>query len=125
MVTCEVKPGPMVRLVDVPAAVTALDYPDRTNAASAAFVLSVSDPLAEWNDRTFRIAVADGRATCEPTDADPDAEVGVSTLSQLFVGYHSVADAETLGDLELRDSTARETLEAMFPPTDVFLREGF
>ncbi|MFC4553370.1 sterol carrier protein domain-containing protein, partial [Halorussus sp. GCM10023401] len=47
------------------------------------------------------------------------------TLSQVYVGYHSVADAERLGDLEVRDAAVRETLTAMFPPRDVFLREGF
>lgn len=126
-VTCEMQPGPMVRLVDVPAGIEALEYPD----ADGSFTLAVSDPLADWNDRQFRIAVGDGRATCEPTGAsadaspDPDAAVGVGTLSQLFVGYHSVADAETLGDLEIRTSDARETLAAMFPPREVFLREGF
>jgi len=120
-VDCEVKPGPMVRLVDVPAAIEALDYPD----ADGEFVLDVADPLADWNDRRFRVAVADGRATCAPTDADPDATVGVPALSQLYVGYHSVSDAETLGDLEVRTPAAREALVAMYPPRNVFLREGF
>jgi len=118
---CEVKPGPMVRLVDVPAAIEALDYP----GVEGEFVLDVSDPLADWNDRRFRVAVADGSATCEPADADPDASVGVAALSQLSVGYHSVADAERFGDLEIRAPAARETLAAMYPEREVFLREGF
>ncbi|USZ76130.1 GNAT family N-acetyltransferase [Halorussus vallis] len=133
-VDCEVKPGPMVRLVDVPAAFEALDYGGADGDAnvvrvSGEFTLAVTDPLAEWNDRTFRVAIDDGRATCDPADeisvADADARVGVGTLSQVYVGYHSVADAERLGDLEVRDAAVRETLTAMFPPRDVFLREGF
>ncbi|WP_115863822.1 GNAT family N-acetyltransferase [Halorussus litoreus] len=126
-VECEVKAGPMVRLVDVPAAIEAFDYPD---VASRAFTLSVSDPLADWNDRTFRVDLADGRATCEPTDEEAetdtaDASTSVSTLSQVVVGHHSVADAEQFGDLEVRDASARDGLTAMFPERDVFLREGF
>ncbi|WP_158056937.1 GNAT family N-acetyltransferase [Halorussus halophilus] len=132
---CEVKPGPMVRLVDVPAAIEALDYSDVTGE----FTLSVTDPLAEWNDRTFRVVVESGLATCEPIDAsvttdadadpepEPDADVrtNVSTLSQLYVGYHSVADATTLGTLEVADSTVEALLAAIFPARPVFLREGF
>ena len=126
-VDCETKPGPMVRLVDVPTGIEALEYSD----ADGDFTLAVSDPIVDWNDSRFEIAVQDGRATCEPTDANadrgvrPDAAVGVATLSQLYAGYHSVEDAETLGDLEIRYPEARETLAAMFPPREVFLREGF
>ncbi|WP_135826193.1 GNAT family N-acetyltransferase [Halorussus ruber] len=135
-VDCEVKPGPMVRLVDVPAGFEAVEYPTDLDAE---FTLSVADPLADWNDGTFRVTVEEGRATCEPvaessattTDADTshsadaDVSAGVGALSQVFVGYHSVADAEALADLEVRDSSARDALAAMFPERDVFLRERF
>lgn len=121
-IECEVKPGPMVRLVDVPTALEALDYPD---APDGELTLAVDDSLVDWNDGAFRVTVEDGRATCEPTDADSEVRTGVATLSQVYVGYHSVADAETFGDLEVEDGAAREVLSAMFPPRDVFLREGF
>ncbi|WP_435178385.1 GNAT family N-acetyltransferase [Halorussus sp. AFM4] len=122
----EVETGPMVRFVDVPTAVEALEYPD---APDGKFTLAVSDPLADWNDATFQVAVEDGRATCEQVaDAgavDTDATTGVGALSQLYVGYHSVADAERLAGLEVRTPAAREALSAMFPEREVFLREGF
>jgi predicted acetyltransferase len=123
-IDCEIKPGPMVRLVDVPAGFEALEYPTDLDAE---FALSVSDPLADWNDRTFRVVVDDGRATCEPTaeSAAPDATASVNALSQIFVGYHSVADAEALTDLEIRNSSARDALAAMFPERDVLLGENF
>ena len=147
-IDCEVKTGPMVRLVDVPEAIEALAYPD---VPDAAFTVAVSDPLADWNDATFRVAVEDGRTTCERIDGDyvtsdgkaaatdgeseatdgeaaaTDADViaDVSALSQVYVGYHSVADAERLADLDVRTPAAREALSAMFPERDVFLREGF
>lgn len=126
-VECEVKPGPMVRLVDVPAAIEALDYATVTGE----FTLSVADPLADWNDRTFRVVVENGNATCEPTaedadhDEDPDVQTNVSTLSQVYVGYHSVEDAKRLGTLEIGDESTEETLTAMYPSRPVFLREGF
>ncbi|MFC4450106.1 GNAT family N-acetyltransferase [Halorussus aquaticus] len=123
-IDCEVKPGPMVRLVDVPAAFEALEYPD---APDASFTVAVSDPLADWNDGAFRVRVEGGRATCERTarDAEADVVTSVSALSQVYVGYHSVADAESLTDLDVRTPAARETLSAMFPETEVFPRDHF
>jgi predicted acetyltransferase len=135
-IDCEVHPGPMVRLVDVPAALEALDYPADLDAE---FTLSVSDSLADWNDDTFRVAVEAGRATCERTadrgadadeadgddEANADVTTGIGALSQVFVGYHSVEDAETLADLDIRTPETRDALAAMFPERDVFLHEGF
>ncbi|WP_135830427.1 GNAT family N-acetyltransferase [Halorussus halobius] len=129
-VECEVKPGPMARIVDVPAAFEAFaePAPDAPEGAATEFTLSVSDPLADWNDGTFRVALADGTATCEPTDApddEADATTGVGALSQVVAGYHSVADAERFGDLEIRTPAVRDALAAAFPEREVFLTEGF
>ncbi|UPV73735.1 GNAT family N-acetyltransferase [Halorussus limi] len=121
---CEVKAGPMARIVDVPAALEALDYPDDLDAE---FTVAVEDPLADWNDDAFRVAVADGRATCERVRDGGDADVAasVSALSQVYVGYHSVGDAETFADLDARTPEARDALAAMLPETEVFLSEAF
>jgi predicted acetyltransferase len=148
-IECKIEPGPMVRLVDVPTAFEALEYPADLDAS---FTVAVEDSLADWNDATFGVTIADGRATCErvvdssdspdsldssddPDDPDdpavtggassPDVTTDVSTLSQVYVGYHSVADAEAFGDFDVRDPEAREALAAMFPERGVFLREGF
>jgi predicted acetyltransferase len=146
-VDCEVRTGPMVRLVDVAAALEALD-PDP--AVEAAFSLSVTDPLVDWNDGTFRVAVADGavtvesvsdgegdRAEDERTKAEaadapdaPDASVDVGTLSQLYVGYKSVDEAVRSDGLAVGSATAANSptaadLRAVFPPRRTHLREGF
>ncbi|WP_254537806.1 GNAT family N-acetyltransferase [Halomarina litorea] len=121
-VEVEVKPGPMSRLVDVERALDALSYPEE---ATGTVTLAVGDDLVEWNDGTFRLAVEDGRATCERTDGAPDVRVDVGTLSQVAVGYHAVEDARLYGDLSVEDEGAAETLAALFPPEGTFLREGF
>lgn len=127
-IECNVKPGPMVRLVDVPTAFEQFEYPD---VSDAEFTLAVTDSLADWNDQTFRVVVEEGQALCEPIDAnseshtDPDVSTDIATLSQVYVGYHSVEDAEIFGDLEVRDSVARDALGEMFPEKDVYLREAF
>jgi predicted acetyltransferase len=129
-VDCEVRTGPMVRLVDVAAALEALD-PDPD--LETAFSLSVADPLVDWNDGTFRVAVADGSVAVEPAnggeggDLDPetaDAAVDIGTLSQLYVGYRSIDDAVRSDGLAV-DSALADDLRTAFPPRTTHLREGF
>ena len=120
-VDVRIRAGPMVRAVDVPAALEAIGYPAD---ADVDLVLGVSDSLAGWNDGAFRLRVEDGEATVEAADADPDAEVGIGPLSQLVVGYRT---AGTLaGDGELTgDGAAIDALDELFPARDPFHRERF
>jgi predicted acetyltransferase len=114
-----VLPGPMLRLVDAEAALSGLSLP-----GTGEVVLRVRDGFVDRNDDTFRLVTgADGTA-CDRTDADPDVAVDVGTLAQLVVGYHSVSEARRVGDLDTDDATA-ETLDALFPEAEPFLREFF
>ena len=141
-VDCEIRTGPMVRLVDVAAALDALD-PDP--GAEAALSLAVDDPLVKRNDATFRVAVADGSVAVEPVDGgegdaagvndaagtpDAAAEIDVSALSQLYVGYRSVDEVVRAGRLggpgdRPLDGDAAASLRALFPPRTTHLRERF
>lgn len=117
----EVAAGAMARLVDVPAGLSAL----AATGTDASLTLSVSDSLADWNDGTLELRVADGEATCEPVDTEqPDVRTDVATLSQVAVGYHSPDDAARLGEFEA-DAEARESLRALFPPATTGLRDFF
>jgi predicted acetyltransferase len=130
-VDCEIETGPMVRLVDVAAALEALD-PDA--ATEATVTLAVDDLLAAWNDAVFRVTVAEGTVAVERLDAEPadaDAAVDVGALSQLYVGYRSVDEAVRAGGLAggdggvpLGDGVAA-ALRSLFPPRTTHLREGF
>lgn len=121
-ISIEVTAGPMVRLVDVERTFETATYPAD---ASADAVISVADPLAAWNDATFRIAVEAGRASVERVEAaDPDATIDVGTLSQLYVGYRSVDDAVRTGDADVSPA-ARELLSAFESPTSGYLRDQF
>lgn len=117
----EVAAGQMVRIVDVPLALESIDYP---GVEEATVTLAVEDDHADWNDRTFDLVVEDGTASVVETEADPDATVGIGTLSQLFVGYLSVERARAVGDLRVHTPEAAE-LDGMFPEEDVFLPERF
>lgn len=57
-----VRPGPMFRLVDVPAALEALT-PDPD--LETAFTLAVDDPLVDWHDCRIRVVAADGTVEAE------------------------------------------------------------
>ncbi|SFR60229.1 Predicted acetyltransferase [Halogeometricum rufum] len=118
--TLEVKPGPMVRLVDVADALSALSYDARESV-----VLAVSDDRCAWNDDTFELRVDAAGAHVTRVEATPDAELDVGALSQLAVGARTPAELERVGDLTVADSPVRETLAALFPRERTFLREGF
>ena len=123
-VDCEVRAGPMVRLVDVAAALEALS-PDP--AVEARFTLAVTDPLADWNDGTVRVAVEGGSVAVAPVDTAPaaaDVTAGVGALSQLYVGYRS-ADALRRGSDLAVDADAAGALRDLFPTRTTHLREGF
>jgi predicted acetyltransferase len=79
--------GLWVRLVDVPAALSAREY-----ATGLDVVLEVADAFCPWNEGRYRLA---GR-TCEPTDAEP----------------HLALDAAALGAAYLGGTTLRELAEA-------------
>jgi predicted acetyltransferase len=119
--TAELHLGPMLRLVDVPAALKALSYPDD---ATLDLVVDVSDPLADWNDDTYRLVVENGTASVERAESDADATITVAALSQLYVGYRPADELATVGDLDAQEETVR-ALDTAFPERETLLREGF
>lgn len=121
--TYEIRPGGMVRLVDVQAALESLSYPDDRDSA---VIIGVEDSMLPTNNDTFEIAVTDGTATVTRTEESPDITVPVGTLSQLFVGYRSLSGLRTVADsLQIHSEAAVEALDAMFPERPVYLRETF
>ena len=66
-----------VRLVDVPAALSARGY-----AADPDVVLDVSDAFCPWNAGRYRLA----GGGCEPTDAEPDLALDAAALGAAYLG---------------------------------------
>jgi predicted acetyltransferase len=118
-VDCEVEAGPMFRLVDVESTLTALAYP-----ADGRVTVGLSDPLLPELEGTYELTVADGRASCERTDVPADAETDVGAFSQLVCGYRSAETLATAGDLDA-DAETLATLDALFPESAPYLKEGF
>lgn len=120
-VTVRTKAGPMVRVVDVPHALSVLDYP-----ADGTVTFRVTDSLLPANDGTFRLAVEGGEATCEPADADPEVTLSMRALSQLAVGFRDATTLAETGRLPAAaDSSVVASLDALFPAEPTLLREGF
>ncbi|SIR86851.1 GNAT family N-acetyltransferase [Natronorubrum thiooxidans] len=121
-----VEDGPMVRIVDVAETLSACSAP----ALETDVTIAVDDPLADWNDGTFRLEGADGRSACTrlADSIDPesaDIRLDVAALSQLVVGSQSAPRLERTGRLTATDSTALKTVTTWFPETDVYLGEYF
>lgn len=97
-----------LRILDVPAALSA-----RTYSAEADVVLAVTDSLG-FADGTWRLRIgADGTASVERSDADPDARLGVAALSSLYAGGVPAAQLRAAGRIEASARTAA-VLDAAF-----------
>jgi predicted acetyltransferase len=82
-----------IRLVDVPAALTA-----RTYAAPVDVVLDVEDAFCPWNAGRYRLAAGDdGAATCERTDAAPDIALSAADLGAAYLGGTKLAALRMTG----------------------------
>ena len=85
--------GLWVRLVDLPAALTARDY-----ATSLDVVLDVADAFCPWNEGRYRLT---GHA-CERTDAEPDLALDVAALGAAYLGgttLRELAEADRVREL--------------------------
>lgn len=117
-----VSAGAMFRVVDVVAGLPRLDYPTDIDAS---VTLRVADDLADWNDDTFRLDVADGKATVERVDGPVDATVSISGLSQLVVGFRTTDELRVRDELTAKNEDATERLDTVFPTHPTMVREGF
>ncbi len=118
------KPGPMVRIVDLTAAVSALSV---AADVSGSATVAVEDDHHDWNDGTFELSFANGAATCRETEADPDLTAGIGPLSLVLVGARSVSTLREQDRIDVHEGGTQgvETLAAACPPTPTYLREGF
>jgi len=72
--------GLFVRILDLETALTS-----RTYEADGEIVLAVEDDLG-YAEGTYRLTIADGRATVEPSSDSPDVTMDVRELGALYLG---------------------------------------
>ncbi|WP_345752311.1 GNAT family N-acetyltransferase [Microbacterium rhizophilus] len=92
-----------LRILDVPAALEARGY-----AAPAALTLRVTDPLG-YAEGTWRVEIAEGRATVAPTTGDPDVALSVIELSAAYLGGFPLAVLRAAG----RVTGSAESVDAL------------
>ncbi|MGM0398052.1 MAG: GNAT family N-acetyltransferase [Halobacteriota archaeon] len=114
--------GAMVRLVDVEAAFEAIAYPEDVDGH---VILSVDDPLVDWNDGTFAVDIADGGASVTTVDRPADVTIDVGSLSQLLVGYRDLERLATENAVTVEDHARATVLGDALPASSAYLREAF
>lgn len=104
-----------VRVVDVPAAVTART----TIAARGDVAIAVVDRLVPGAAGTWRVAAdGDGGLTCEPTDATAHVTLDVQHLAPVLWGYTAPSRLAAAGRLEVHDADGLATLDRLFAVTE-------
>ncbi|MEV0647221.1 GNAT family N-acetyltransferase [Phytomonospora sp. NPDC050363] len=83
-----------IRLVDLPAALTARAYMRDLDV-----VLDVTDPIVEANRGRWRLVVRDGEATCERTDRPAALAMGVDVLGGIYLGGRPLRLYASLGQV--------------------------
>lgn len=113
-------PGPMFRLTDV---VTALDGLPTGTELVETVVLSVTDEAELWNTDTYKLTTDDGELICRRGGDEPDVEIGVGSLTQLFLGAIDVETATAVGSLcEIRSGSTNH-MDAIFSERERWFRE--
>lgn len=100
-------------LVDVPAALTSRGY-----AIGDTLTLRVHDRFRDRNDGTWRLHVADGKASCDAADGDPDIELDADVLGALVLGGQRATRYVAAGRLEAHTPDAATRFDRLFA-TDV------
>jgi predicted acetyltransferase len=98
-----------LRIVDVPAALTA-----RTYAADGSLVLDVSDAFLPAAAGRWRMTVTDGKATLEPTTDPADLALDTTDLAALYMGTFSFAELARAARTQELAPGARTRADAMF-----------
>lgn len=97
------RPGLMLRIVDLPAALAARPC---YAAAPAAVTLAVRDAACPWNAGTWRISGEAGRLNAAPSDAEPQLALDITTLAALYNGGLAPETAVRAGLIAVRDTPA-------------------
>ncbi|MFI5780264.1 GNAT family N-acetyltransferase [Nocardia sp. NPDC051570] len=100
--------GLWVRVMDVPAALSARGYQHDLDV-----VLAVTDPFRAAGG-TFALRVRDGVAECEPTGRPADVEVGIDVLGSLYLGAHRARAFAAANRLRAKDSEQLRRLDIAF-----------
>ncbi|MGW4713606.1 GNAT family N-acetyltransferase [Nocardia sp. NPDC004260] len=100
--------GLWLRLMDVPAALTARAY-----ASDLDVTLEVADPFRNAGG-TFALRVRNGAAECEPTDRAADIELGIDVLGSMYLGAYPARVFAAANRLRAKDAARLRAFDDAF-----------
>jgi predicted acetyltransferase len=111
-----------VRLLDVPAALSARGY-----SRPGSVVLEVIDTAPSgYAAGRFRLDAADDAATCSPTTDSPDLRIDQRALAAIYLGGRRLAVLAAALQIEELTTGARDVVDAMFAtPVAPWSQTGF
>jgi len=121
-ISASVHSGPMVRLTTL-SPLASLDW----TGVELPLTMSVSDPLLDSLDGQFVVKSDGGKITVSAREdplEEPDFDVPIGTLSQLYLGAADMETALRVGGADCKESLV-EPLSTVFTPAFVWLQEFF
>ncbi|MGY1944086.1 GNAT family N-acetyltransferase [Nocardia asiatica] len=100
--------GSWLRLMDVPAALTARAY-----AGELDVTIEVTDPFRNAGG-TFALRVRDGQAECAPTGRAADIELGIDVLGSMYLGAYPARVFAAANRLRAKDPAQVRALDDAF-----------
>ncbi|MCX7796463.1 MAG: GNAT family N-acetyltransferase [bacterium] len=116
----ELSPWMMFRVVDVKEALSNRKYHEDI---SLHFSISISDPNADWNNKSFLVFIKDGNIEVKDSE-DGELSCTIQTFSQIFTGYVTPKEAFIRKKL-LGDARAVEKMERIFKKSYTFNNNPF
>ena len=101
----------MLRLVDLPAALSARPWPA---GVTGQVEFRVEDRVCPWNAGAWRLELAGGQGRAEPASSAPDASADIRGLASLFTGFAGPDDLVRAGLLYGFDPEGLDLLRAAF-----------
>lgn len=119
----ELKPGLMVRVVDVEMALQCF-FSDLT--APLAFTIKVNDVYADWNNGTFSVkADCNGVSVTRFEDKTADVSCTIQVFSQILFGYLSIEEADRLELLQYEEPGIIRILNCYFKKRITGIKDSF
>ena len=114
------EPAGMLRIVDLPRALAALDAP----ATNGRAVLDVRDGFCPWNTGKYAVEWEDGVLSVHPSAERADVVTDIAALAQFVAGYVSPAESAYKREgASVRSGT--KALAALFPKRPMYMMEDF
>lgn len=117
-----ITPYIMARIVDVDLFFQQYPFDSITGEANLAF--EVTDPLLEWNNKTFSLEIQKDRVTFGKNKSKNVIKLDIQTLTTMFLGYKRPLYLKNIGRLRA-DKKGIDLLEEILPEGKAYFSDYF